>query len=91
MLLKGLPPFCNLSESPLKQHVEHCPLGVTGTIHSTRIQVQLIDDVLEVPKRNILRLIVGVMLRDDGRVKLYYHASEISKAWCASVACIRIR
>ena len=70
ILLKDLPPFCDLPKSPLKQHVEHRPLSVPSTIHSTRIQVQLIDDMLEVPKRNILRLIVGVMLRYDGRVKL---------------------
>lgn len=70
ILLKDLPPFCDLPESPLKKHVEQRPLSVPSIIHCTRIQVQLIDDVLEVPKRDILRLIVGMMLRYDGRVKL---------------------
>lgn len=70
ILLKDLPPFCNPPDSPLKKHVEHRPLSLPSTIHSTRIQVQLIHDVLEVPKRNMLWLIVGVVLRDDGRIKL---------------------
>ena len=70
ILLKDLPPFCNLLKRPLKEHVEHRPLSVYSTLHSTRFQVHLIHDMLEVTERNILRLGVDVVLRDDGRVKL---------------------
>ena len=70
LLFKYLPPFCNLLQRPPKKLVEHHPLHVSSTIHSTRVQVHLIHDMLEVTKTNILRLGVDVVPRDDGRVKL---------------------
>ena len=54
ILPHNLPPFCNLLQRPLKKLMEHHPLSVSSTIHSTRVQVELIHDMLEVTKRNIL-------------------------------------
>ena len=65
-----LPPFCNTLQRPPKKLVEHHPLHIFSTIHSTRVQVHLVHDMLEVTKTNILRLGVGVVPRNDGRVKL---------------------